>query len=264
MKKCIYLTLMLAFTGLTMLSSANGKVVQAGPKKDSLKTGYRNDDEPKTLKFAGYTWKIRSKRGGPGPNNWSEKNAFVDKNGFLHLKLTQDTLTHTWDCSEVIMTEKLGYGTYQWKIDGRIDTLDHNIVFGLFNYSGEDLHDEMDIEFSKWGHPENDKNLNYTIWPASGVTVPKNVEYAQPFSLSGTYTTHRFKRTEKALTFTSLNGFQDGDKNIFATKTWEAPKTSISQLEMPVFINLWLFKGKAPVNNKDVEIVIRDFKFIPL
>lgn len=261
MKKSIYLSALLLFTALSMSGFTNPEGGVPQLKKANLS---RNEDEPKTLKFAGYTWKIRSKKGEPGPNSWSEKNAFVDKNGFLHLKLTKDPATGIWECSEVIMTEKLGYGTYQWKIDGRIDTLDHNIVFGLFNYSGEDKHDEMDIEFSKWGHPENNKNLNYTIWPASGVTEPKNVEYVQPFSLNGTYTTHRFKRTEKSLTFTSLYGFQDGDKNIFATKTWDAPKTSISKLEMPVFINLWIFKGVPPSNNADVEIVIRDFKFIPL
>lgn len=220
-----------------------------------------------TINFSGYTWTVKDSgngTAGPWANHWSSSNVFVDGNGFLHLKLTKDVSTNTWKSSEVIMTKSLGYGTYQWKIDGRVDNLDHNIVFGLFNYSGTDLHDEMDIEFSKWGYPDNNKSLNYTVWPEVGVTTPKNVEYVQNFTLTGDWSTHRFTRTANSIVFKSLHGHQDGDTNLFATKTWNAPGTSISKVSMPVHMNLWLFKAVPPSNGQNVEVIIREFKFTPL
>jgi hypothetical protein len=32
---------------------------------------------------------------------------------------------------------------------------------------------------------------------------------------------------------------------------------------MPVHINLWLFKGLAPKNGQEFEVIIHDFKFTP-
>jgi hypothetical protein len=29
-------------------------------------------------------------------------------------------------------------------------------------------------------------------------------------------------------------------------------------------LNLWLFRGKAPLNGRPVEVVLRDFSFVPL
>ena len=69
-------------------------------KKDSssTKTGINSDTVTKllataaTLSFSGYTWTIKDSSpgtAGPGPNNWAAANAFVDANGYLHLKLTK-------------------------------------------------------------------------------------------------------------------------------------------------------------------------------
>jgi hypothetical protein len=244
-----------AFTADTDGPTISGKIQH--PVFDKRLNAY-------TISFAGYKWTVRDTKGtqGPGPNYWSKENVFVDGKGYLHIKLTKDS-ANTWHCAEVVTTHKMGYGTYQWTLDGRVDTLDHQLVFGLFNYSGNDLHDEMDIEFSRWGHPENDRNLNYTIWPAANVDTPRNVEYLQNFVLRDNYSTHRFIRTANSLKLQSLYGFQDGNKDLFAEKTWTAPPTSISTLEMPVHINLWCFKGVPPTNGREVEIIVRDFKYKP-
>jgi hypothetical protein len=215
------------------------------------------------ITFAGYTWNVTSTTGtqGPGPNHWSSNNAYVDANGYLHMKLTHNTANNTWDCSQITMTQSLGYGTYQWKVEGRLDTLDKNVVFGLFNYSGNDGFDEMDIEFSRWGYTTNNM-LAYTIYPQTGSTATR-VTWNTNFTQSGTYTTHRFTRTSSSIVLKSLAGFQDGDTNLFATKSWSSP-TSISTLAMPVMINLWLFHAVPPTNGSNVEIIIHDFKFTPL
>jgi hypothetical protein len=215
-----------------------------------------------TLQFSGYTWNIKNSAGaqwGPGPNFWNGANVWVDANGWLHLKITRNA-NGTWNCAEVSTTQKFGYGTYQWKVEGPVNALDKNVVLGLFNYSGNDGFDEMDVEFARWGVASN-PILNYTVYPAT--TGKPTFHNARDFSMSGTYTTHRFKRTSSSVVFKSLGGHVDNDTNLFATSTCSAPPYSISKLSMPVYMNLWLFQGMAPSNGSSVEIIIHEFKFIP-
>jgi len=132
-------------------------------------------------------------------------------------------------------------------------------VLGLFNYSGNDGYDEMDIEFARWGNSAW-PNLNYTVWPAKSGYSDWN--YTKNFTLTGgTYTTQRFTRSASSVVFKSLNGFYDDDTNLYATATCTSPTWSISTLNMPVHMNLWLFDGNAPSDGKEVEIVIHNFKY---
>jgi len=238
-----------------------GKVV----KKAATKTNVTNNSV-KTLSFAGYTWKVTDSQGdsiGPGPNIFDPNNAWVDTHGFLHLKLAKDPTDGKFHSAEVALNQDLGYGTYQWSVEGDLGSLDKQVVFGMFNYSGNDGYDEMDIEYSKWGVQNNNNMLNYTLYPATG-SAQSSVEVVYPFSLSGTYTTQRFRRTSDSVTFKSLGGFHDDDTNLYASKTWTNPPNSISTLSMPVLMNLWCFHGIEPANGYSVEIIIHDFKFTPL
>lgn len=218
-----------------------------------------------TLSFSGYTWTVTNSgtsTQSPGPNYFSSANAWVDSNGFLHLKMAKNPTTNNWECAEVTLNQSPGYGIYQWKVEGRIDTLDQNVVFGMFNYSGNDGYDEMDIEFSRWGRAVNN-NLDFTLYPATGSTK-SSVETVATIGLTGDYTTHRITRYgADSVKFQSLGGFYDNDTNIFVSQTWTNPPQSISTLSMPVMMNLWLFKGVPPVNGQNVEIVIHEFKFTP-
>ena len=68
---------------------------------------------------------------------------------------------------EVLTKDRSGFGRYQFWVVGRVDRLDPNVVFGLFNYPtpdiGPDGTNEIDIEFAKWGKPEAPMG-NYTVW----------------------------------------------------------------------------------------------------
>jgi len=87
----------------------------------------------KTIRFVGYEWIVKSgTHEGPGPNDWNENNVWVDQNGYLHLKLTQQG--DRWYCAEVLTKDRLGFGRYQFWVVGRLDRLDPNVVLGLFNY----------------------------------------------------------------------------------------------------------------------------------
>jgi hypothetical protein len=212
-----------------------------------------------TIQFSGYTWNVKQgNRLGPGPNAWRRKNVWVDSSGYLHLKISYDSASGKWSCAEVSTQEKFGFGKWQFWVEGRIDKMDKNVVLGLFNYSGNDGFDEMDIEWARWGN-KNYPNCNYTVWPAQ--TGYKNFSYTKELALPGRKTTQRFTRTDSSVYFQSLKGFTGIDKNEMASATCTSPPHSISSLAMPAYINLWLFKGLPPSNGKEVEIIIHKFTF---
>ncbi len=218
-----------------------------------------------TVHFSGYTWEIRPPgQGGPGPNNWNPRNVWVDKQGSLHLKLAQRD--GQWSCAELYTQKSLGFGSYQFWLSGRVDQLDQNVVFGLFNYPepemGPDKTHEIDIEFARWGDPSL-KNGNYTVWPTE--TRRSETEKTFEFKLSGNDSTHRFIWSSSSIHFQSLNGHSNDDGGQFTRWLFqpEAPVTVISQHAMPFHINLWCYEGHPPKNGRPVELVVRSFKFTP-
>lgn len=230
----------------------------------SAQTNQSADSESlSTLQFSGYTWNVRNSNNhvqGPGKNRWDPNDVWLDSSGNLHLKIRKDTASERWYCAEVSTTQTFGYGTYQFWVEGAIDKFDKNIVLGLFNYSGADGFDEMDIEIARWGN-KHWPNLNYTIYPQQNHTGI--FSYTQQFTLNGTYTAHRFTRTATSVTLQSLHGFTNNNTNQFGTATCTNPPYFVSTLAMPVYINLWLFQGNPPSDKKEVEVIIHKFKFTP-
>ncbi len=218
-----------------------------------------------TIKFSGYEWEVKSgEKLGPGPNSWKPSNVSVDDKGCLHLKISK--VDGVWSCGEVAMTKRLGFGTYQFQIAGRIDQFDKNIVLGIFNYPtpdvGSDGMDEIDIEFAHWGIPDAPIG-NYTIWPAKKEV--KQTSHVFKFNLKDELTTQRFIWKSKSILCQSLRGHRDDDKEEFGRWLFEPKETNdrIPQQPLPVLLNLWLFEGHPPSDGKEVEIVIKNFKFTP-
>jgi hypothetical protein len=221
--------------------------------------------EARILRFSGYDWKVKEGDGlGPGPCDWRGSNAWVDKAGSLHLKLTRRS--GRWYSAEVETTRRLGFGRYQFQVIGQIDRLDRNVVFGMFNYPtpdvGPDATHEIDIEVAKWGSASS-PNLNFNIWPAQPGLNPHPRTHL--FSLDGAYTTHRFTWRKASVLFQSLHGHRSDNRNEIARWNF-APReasTSISQRAMPVHLNLWLFRGQPPSDGREVEIVVKSFSYVP-
>ncbi|HXJ92437.1 MAG TPA: Mu transposase C-terminal domain-containing protein [Terriglobia bacterium] len=140
---------------------------------------------------------------GPGPNNWNENNVWVDQGGHLHLKLTRQG--DRWYCAEVLSKDRMGFGRYQFWIEGRVDRLDPNVVLGLLNYPtpdvGPDGTNEIDIEFAGWGKPEAPV-CNYTVWPARAGLRRANKRF--PVELKDEYTSHTFIWNSAGVTFQTL------------------------------------------------------------
>jgi hypothetical protein len=216
------------------------------------------------LVWKGHTWKVTS-GGMAGVCQGDPKNVTVDANGYLHFKITNTG--GTWTASEMFTTDKLGFGTYQWQVDGPIDRYDKNIVLGLFPYGpaagiGADGTNEIDIEYSRWGQA-NGVNGDWTDYPSSGKTIG---ELSYSFSLDSTLSTSRFIWTNASIQSSLIGGLQPVDSTTGLIKTWtyapKTPATNIPQSPMPLGMNLWCFDA-PPSNGQGIEIVIRDFQFIP-
>ena len=217
-----------------------------------------------TIAFAGYNWDVRSGQGGPGPNTWNPSNAFVDAAGALHLKITN--ANGVWQCAELTLSQRLGFGTYVFDVGSRVDSLDPSVVLGLFDYPtpdvGPDGTNEIDIEFSHWGNANNPIG-NFTVWPAVAGFEPAT--HAFSFAQAGGQSTHRFTWTRYGVSFSSLTRLAGGNQPSFAQWTYRPtdPSAHIPQQALPVHLNLWLFQGHAPTNGQPVEIVITGFRFTP-
>ena len=222
------------------------------------------DAAAKTLTFSGYQWDVRSGTGGPGPNRWSDANAWVDSNGYLHMKISYRG--GRWYCSEVTTQQKLGFGTYMFQVVGQIDKFDRNVVLGLFNYPtpdiGPDGTNEIDIEIARWGNAKA-PNGNYTVWPAQVGLSPTS--YTFPFTLTSRNSTHSFAWNSQGISFQSFYGLTTDPASRFANWLFTPADylNTVPQNAIPLHINLWLFQGRKPVNGKQVEIIIKSFSFTP-
>lgn len=239
--------------------------VQGQAQKKDTSVLHHEDLRPlpeRTISFSGYKWSVRNTAGkqGPGPNYFGDYSAFLDDSGYLHLWIRKDKLSGQWQCAEVTSLQSFEYGTYKFVVEGAIDKFDKNLVLGLFNYSGNDGLDEMDIEIARWGNASY-PNLNYTIWPAKKEF--KNSSTVKEFALNSNLSTHYFRRNADTVICASFNGISTDPKDEIFSSTFAIPTTSISHLAMPVHINFWLFNAEPPADQANVEVVIRSFKYIP-
>ena len=221
-----------------------------------------------TISFSGYTWYVKTGTGaGPGPNNWNPQNVWVDADGKLHLTITYNTVTRKWDCAEVWTTTSLGFGKFEWFVDGRIDLLDKNVVLGLFTYPtssvGPDGTNEIDIEYSHWGLAGSNIG-DFGVYPAKYISNYVKWSSDFPVALNGSYTTQRFIWNTGSIKFQSLHGWVTDDTNEIFTNTFSQSrsraKNYIPQKASPVHINLWLYQGNPPSDNSPVEVVIGKFQ----
>jgi hypothetical protein len=183
---------------------------------------------------------------------------WLDAKGFLHLKI--DKVDGKWACAEIWTDRPLDFGTYQCQVEGALDTLDPNIVFSMFSYSGPDNVKEIDIEYARWGNPKY-PNGNWTVYPND--TQGKKGSSTFEFKLHGTYTTSRYAWSKAGVHYWMLGGHQPVDSSTNLMKEWDYrpsdPGHQITQTPMPLHFNLWLFQGQPPINGKPVEVIVHSF-----
>ena len=245
-------TLLAALAASAVLGSLSAALAQAAPTNAHV------------IHFSGYDWEVRPDAdGGPGPNHWDSGNVRVDSLGRLHLKLTHRN--GAWRCAEVTTLRSLGFGRYQFQVTGALDRLDRNVVFGLFDYpppgGGLDGTNEIDIEYSRWGDPAA-LPASATIYPAH--PGPASVSHPFPMPPSLTDTTQRFIWQSDSVRIQCLRGHRDDDQQEYAQWAFRpADHQRLPQKPLPVHINLWLMRGKAPQDGKEIEVVVERFSFVP-
>jgi len=221
--------------------------------------------QAQSIAWAGHTWKVTSS-GMAGVAHGDPANITIDANKHLHLQIVQRE--GKWTSAEVFTTDRMGFGTYQWVIEGNVYEMDPTTVLGLFTYGpthhiGVDAENEVDIEFSQWNHTCKDCNADFTVYPSTGNRKPNGVSaWEDNFHVSGeNLTTARMEWSSDHIVFTLMKGVQPigTAADVIKTETYSSTVTNIPQVAAPVGINLWCFKSTPA---KDQSVVIRDFQFV--
>jgi hypothetical protein len=220
-----------------------------------------------TLQWMGRTWTITT-GGMAGVVKGDPANVSVDRNGYLHLRIVSRDGTYT--AAEVFTTDNLGFGTYQWQIEGAVDKFDPTTVLGLFNYGaragiGVDAENEIDIEFSQWNNTCHGCNADFTFYPSTGNKSLGPMEDNFTYNPNGsTLTTARFEWSSTRIVATIMSGLQPigATANVLQTLTFAPPNYAarIPQVPLPLAMNLWCFKSTPAANQ---EVIIRNFQFVP-
>jgi hypothetical protein len=211
---------------------------------------------PKALTFSGYEWEVRqipSDRG--GQNEYDPANAWTDAEGLLHLRLARRP-DGRWTSAEVILTRALGYGTYAFTVRDT-STLDPAAALGMLTWDEQGLdqnHRELDIEISQWGDPII-PNAQYVLQP---FYVPANVAR---FSAPRGTLTHSLRWEPGRASFRTTRGKNAMAGDVVAQHEFTSgvPSPGAERVRM----NLYYFRYAPKPPQKDVEVVIERFQYLP-
>ena len=220
---------------------------------------------PRWLSFSGYDWWVKTSDGlvGPGPNYFSDStnNIWLDGQGQLHLRISNRS--NQWQCAELVSARTFGYGSYRFQLASPADNLNPNAVLGLFTWSDDPAYAnrEIDIECSRWGNAADPSNAQYVVQPynldghLARIAVPAGQTNS---TLWFTWETNRVSFQSQRGSFST----NPSPANVISNWTYAltVPPTGDENLRL----NLWLFNGFAPTDNREVEVVISSFQFVPL
>jgi hypothetical protein len=217
------------------------------------------------LSFSGYNWWVKTSTGtvGPGPNYFSDStnNVWLDGQGQLHLRITNRS--NQWQCAELVSARTFGYGSYRFQLASPADALDRNVVLGLFTWSDDPAYTdrEIDIECSRWGNAADPNNAQYVVQPYD--LTGHLARFAVP--AGQTNSTLLFTWETNAVRFQSQRGsFSPNPSPASTISNWTYTLTVPPSGDESVRLNLWLMNGTPPSDNREVEVVVSSFQFVPL
>lgn len=159
------------------------------------------------------------------------------------------------------MQGTVGYGTYRFYLSSPVDALDRNAVLGLFTWHDDPEfdHREVDVEFARWGGAADPTNAQYAVqpWDDPGHRLRFTQPGGNPASV------HSFRWSAAAVAFESAAGLVPpaAPSDVIARWTYAGPVPQPGG-ENPR-MNLWLFRGRAPSNGREVEAVVERVEFVP-
>jgi hypothetical protein len=207
--------------------------------------------------FSGYLW-VSMDEVHTGNLKYSCRNAWVDTNGDLHLKLARTGIG--WYCANLISNEQtFGFGHYEWQIYGQLEQLDPNIVLRVGTKPASASPYAIATEFSHGGVSSNPAG-HYTVNQAGTFQGPA---FRVPTLPRPGLSTHRFTWGPGNIQFQSVDSYTNSE---FANWNF-APRTSLNipQQQMGVRLDFCLSSGQGDTTPLLMtEVVIHQFKYTPL
>lgn len=220
------------------------------------------------LDWMGHDWTVTN-GAMAGVARGRPSNVYVDANGYLHLMVTKKGRSVT--AGQLFSADEMGFGTYQWVVEGAVDDMDPHVVLGLFPYGpeagiGRDGENEIDIEFSKWGNTlcGGACNADFNVYPSSGNFSVGSTEDDFNVNLNGgDVVTARIAWSSTSISETVMSGSQPLGVTQNVLQTWTfAPSdylVRIPQQAVPVGMNLWCFRKKAASSQ---AVIIQSFQYV--
>jgi hypothetical protein len=251
-------TLAIGTPGDASIQAASGASAEGTPANRS---GAQSVATPAAdLKFAGYTWAVKSSTTliGPGPNLFDANGPYVDSSGYMHLRILKTALG--WESSEVVLKPSLGYGTYHWTVLGPVAILNPSVVLALFTYDSTNStpsNREIDFEASRFSGLFNRTTAQYVVQP---YTTPGNLK--RILIPKGGVTEVTLRWTPGRVAYSGEAG-QSG--HLAPLQSWTNISSSVpNHGAEQVHMSLWLFRGAAPTKGKAVSVRVSSFTFTPV
>jgi hypothetical protein len=150
----------------------------------------------------------------------------------------------------------LGYGSYRFVVRD-VSQLEPAAVLSMFTWDDADAgqnHREMNIELAKWGDAAS-KNAQYVVQP---YYVPANVVR---FNVPAGVLTHSFRWEPGRVAFKTVRGsLADGPSQITDHVFTSGVPTPGGE---SIHLDLYIFGNAKDPLQKDVEVVIEKFEYLP-
>jgi hypothetical protein len=208
----------------------------------------------KKLDFSGYEWLIRQTPGNPAgtPNRYEAANAWVDRRGFLHLRIRKTPVG--WTSAAVSLPRGFGYGSYRFVVSD-ISQLEAPVVLTISTWDGSGPNQEMDIEISRWGELTG-KNAQYVVQP---YYVPANVVR---FLLPPGRLSYLFNWAPGRVAFQTVRGYGTAAKpDVVAAHVFTSGVPSPGG--ETVALNLYYFDNRRVRLQHGAEVIIENFEYLP-
>jgi hypothetical protein len=211
-------------------------------------------DSSKTLDFSGYQWKVGGahKAVGGTPNDYDAANAWVDRDGYLHLRIEKTAAG--WKSAEIWLAHSLGYGSYRFLVRD-ISHLEPTAVLAIISWDGSAPNREMSIEISRWGESTG-KNSQFVVQP---YYVPANVVrfLSPPGPLM-----YSFDWSPGRLIFRTERAAGGGSEaRTIAAHTFSSGVAEPGGEE--IHVNLYHFDDRRIHLRSGVEVIIEKFEYLP-
>jgi hypothetical protein len=213
-----------------------------------------------SVEFGNTQWYIKTHHDamGPGDNLFGlhPRNIYIDKYGMLCLNIKKTK--EGWSCAEIVSEACTQEGLWEIELTSDIATLKSQAVLGffLYDFNKTPAHNEIDIEYSKWGDNYN-KNAQFVLHQPNGF---KRKRFNVPSG--STKSTHQIFVDTDSIYFKSTFHYAAAPAQI--TEQYAIARPTDFKLNDTRFrINYWLYDNKEH-KGKCQTIKISSIKFTEL